>query len=88
MPGSASAGTALGVPKNPTSNDYNLPKIGDHIQRKVPHKTLKDPLMREFGKDFCPWELEVPKMMGAGHHRSHPDHRVVVGSWIRPYSGN
>jgi hypothetical protein len=26
--------------------------------------------------------------MGAGLHRSHPDHRVAVGSWIRAYSGN
>ena len=26
--------------------------------------------------------------MGAGLHRSHPDHRVIVGSWLQPYSGN
>jgi hypothetical protein len=35
-----------------------------------------------------------PEMMGAGPYRSRPDHRVpkqtnrvVVGSWLRPYSG-
>ena len=24
---------------------------------------------------------------GGGFHRSRPDHRAVVGSWLRPYSG-
>ena len=28
-----------------------------------------------------------PEMMGAGPYRSRHDHRVVVGGWLRPYSG-
>ena len=58
MPGSASAGTALGVPKNPTSVAYHLPKIGELIQRKFPHKDLKHPLMIAFGTDFNKLNIE------------------------------
>ena len=49
MPGSASAGTALGVAKNRTSVAYRLPKICDIIEWKCRHGPLKDALMKLFG---------------------------------------
>jgi len=49
MPGSASAGTALGVAKNRTPAAYRLPEICDIIERKCPHGPLKDALMKLFG---------------------------------------
>jgi hypothetical protein len=68
-------------------------------QRLLSHKLLRAPRVR---RPRTRWVLPVPgewqsallasrcgpEMMGAGLHRSHPDHRVAVGSWLRPYSGN
>ena len=51
MASSAAAGSRLDIPKNPKAIEYNLPKLGEVIVRQMPHKSLKDALMRAFGKD-------------------------------------
>ena len=55
---SSSAGSRLHCPKNATSIGYQLPKIGDTIARKSPHKDLKDRLMKLFGKAWNQANIE------------------------------
>lgn len=52
MATSRGPGSALSIPKRAEPIEYKLPEIGQHLQRCNPHASLKDALMKEFGKSW------------------------------------